>query len=324
MGMAERLDIRGNDRLWDPLPLFHMAAILPLLAIISRGGCYLTDAHFDAGDSLDQITRERATMLYPAFPTIMADLVSHADFDPASLGSVRLINNVAPADQLRQNMRLLPDAIHISAYGLTEAGGISCHGDAAESDEVRATTCGRPYAGVRMRVVDPDTGEILPPTERGEMRIRGFSLFSGYYKASDATRAAFDDDGWLRTGDLCSFTEAGQVVYHGRLKDLLKIGGENVSPLELESYLGSLDGVVLAQVVGVPDARLQEVAAAFVQLRPGCELSEADIMEQCRGNIASFKVPRHVRFVDAWPMSATKIQKHVLRSKLLEELGLVD
>lgn len=323
-GMAQRLDIRAEDRLWDPLPMFHMAAILPLLAMVERGGCYLSDTHFEAGAALQQITHERASILYPAFPAIMSDLVEHPAFNAEALGSVRLVNNVAPAEQLRRNMRLLPKAVHISAYGLTEAGGISCHGDPSESDEVRATTCGRPYPGVQMQVVDTGTGQVLPPGKRGEMRIRGFSLFSGYFNAGDATREAFDREGWFRTGDICSLTEAGQVVYHGRLKDLLKIGGENVSPLELESYLGGLDGVALAQVVGVPDPRLQEVAAAFIQLRPGAALSEQEVLEACRGRIASFKVPRYVCFVDEWPMSATKIQKHVLRGNLLKELKIDD
>ena len=151
------------------------------------------------------------------------------------------------------------------------------------------------------------------------MRIRGFSLFEGYYRDPERTAQAFDSDGWFRTGDLCSIGAGGQVCYHGRLKDLLKIGGENVSPLELESFIGAHPAVQMVQVVGVSDARLQEVAAAFIQLRPGTSASAEDIVAFCRGRIASFKIPRHVRFVGEWPMSATKIQKHVLRARLAEE-----
>jgi acyl-CoA synthetase (AMP-forming)/AMP-acid ligase II len=210
--------------------------------------------------------------------------------------------------------------MHVSAYGMTEASGISCHGAIDEDDETRATSCGRPYDGVQMRVVDPDSGRELGAGERGEMRIRGFSLFEGYYKAPQRTAEAFDEDGWFRTGDLCSIGAGGQVCYHGRLKDLLKIGGENVSPLELESFIGTHPAVQVVQVVGVPDTRLQEVAAAFIQLRPGTSASAEDIVAFCRGRIASFKIPRHVRFVSEWPMSATKIQKHVLREQLEREL----
>jgi acyl-CoA synthetase (AMP-forming)/AMP-acid ligase II len=134
------------------------------------------------------------------------------------------------------------------------------------------------------------------------------------------TAAAFSADGWFRTGDLCAIDDAGRVSFHGRLKELIKVGGENVSPLELESFLEQHPEVMVAQTVGMPDKRLGEVVAAFIQRRPGSELSEEELITYCRGRIASFKVPRYVRFVDVWPMSATKIQKHVLRAQLHSEL----
>lgn len=320
LGMNRRLGITGEDIMWNALPMFHMASVLPLLSLVWSGGCFLSDVHFDAGRALAQIRTGRATVLYPAFPAIMADLLNHPEFAAQRLDSVRLVSNVAPPDTLRANMRVLPRALHVSAYGMTEASGISCHGAPDEDDEIRATSCGRPYDGVQMRVVDPETGRALEAGERGEMRIRGFSLFEGYYRDPERTAEAFDSDGWFRTGDLCSIGAGGQVCYHGRLKDLLKIGGENVSPLELEYFIGTHPSVQMVQVVGVSDARLQEVAAAFIQLRPGTSASAEDIVAFCRGRIASFKIPRHVRFVTQWPMSATKIQKHVLRLQLEREL----
>jgi len=320
LGMSRRLGIRDDDVMWNALPMFHMAAILPLLAMVWAGGSFVSDTHFDSGRALQDIRAHGATILYPAFPAIMAALLAHPDCDQLRLAPVRLVSNVAPPETLRANMRALPHALHVSAYGMTEASGISCHGGADEDDETRATACGRPYEGVQMRVVDPASGRELGPGERGEMRIRGFSLFEGYYKDPARTAECFDDAGWFRTGDLCSIGAGGQVCYHGRLKDVMKIGGENVSPLELESFLATHPAVQLAQVVGVPDARLQEVAAAFVQLRPGASMTAAELIDFCRGRIASFKVPRHVRFVTEWPMSATKIQRHVLRQRLQEEL----
>ena len=320
LGMNRRLGITGEDIMWNALPMFHMASILPLLSMVWSGGSFLSDVHFDAGRTLAQIVEKRATILYPAFPAIMADLLNHPEFDARRLDCVRLVSNVAPPDTLRANMRALPRALHVSAFGMTEASGISCHGAPDEDDETRATSCGRPYDGVQMRVVDQQSGHELGTGERGEMRIRGFSLFEGYYRDPERTAEAFDSEGWFRTGDLCSIGEGGQVCYHGRLKDLLKIGGENVSPLELESFIGTHPAVQMVQVVGVPDARLQEVAAAFIQLRPGSSASAEEIVAFCRGRIASFKIPRHVRFVSEWPMSATKIQKHLLRARLLEEL----
>jgi acyl-CoA synthetase (AMP-forming)/AMP-acid ligase II len=320
LGMNRRLGINGDDIMWNALPMFHMASILPLLSLVWSGGTFLSDVHFDAGRALAQIVAQRATILYPAFPTIMADLLNRPEFDAHQLDCVRLVSNVAPPDTLRANMGVLPRALHVSCYGMTEASGISCHGAPDEDDETRATSCGRPYDGVQMRVVDPESGRELAPGLRGEMRIRGFSLFEGYYRDPQRTAEAFDSEGWFRTGDLCSIGAAGQVCYHGRLKDLLKIGGENVSPLELESFIGTHPAVQMVQVVGIPDARLQEVAAAFIQLRPGMCASAEDIVAFCSGRIASFKVPRHVRFVSEWPMSATKIQKHVLRLQLEREL----
>ena len=211
LGMNRRLGITGEDIMWNPLPMFHMASILPLLSLVWSGGCFLSDVHFDAGRALAQIRATRATILYPAFPAIMADLLNHPAFDAQRLDSVRLVSNVAPPDTLRANMHVLPRALHVSAYGMTEASGISCHGAPDEDDEIRATSCGRPYDGVQMRVVDPETGRALGAGERGEMRIRGFSLFEGYYHDPERTAEAFDSDGWFRTGDLCSIGAGGQV-----------------------------------------------------------------------------------------------------------------
>jgi acyl-CoA synthetase (AMP-forming)/AMP-acid ligase II len=318
--MSRRLQVTEADSQWNPLPLFHMASILPMLAMFCAGGAYLSDRFFDAGRALGEIYTRQPTILYPAFPAIMADLLEHPLFDAARCRSVRLINNVAPAEQLRRNMQALPEALHISAYGMTEASGICCHGAPDEDDDTRATTCGRPYPGVQMRVVDTDTGEVLPAGERGEMQVRGFSLFDGYYRDPERTAESLAPGGWFRTGDLCSLTPQGQVCFHGRLKELLKIGGENVAPMEVESWLCTHPDVLMAQVVGAPDERLGEVCAAFIQLRKAASLDAEAIVAHCRGRIASFKIPRHVRFVQEWPMSATKIQKHVLKERIHREL----
>ncbi|MGW8368069.1 MAG: AMP-binding enzyme, partial [Gammaproteobacteria bacterium] len=135
---------------------------------------------------------------------------------------------------------------------------------------------------------------------------------------------AFDSDGFFHTGDIGSFDAEGQIMFHGRIKDMLKVGGENVAAAEIESHLARHPAVKLAQVVGIPDERLQEVPAAFVEVRPGRQVSERELIDFCRGDIASFKIPRYVRFVDEWPMSTSKIQKFRLRDQLLRELGMQD
>lgn len=319
--MSIRFRITSEDRQWDPLPMFHMSAVLPLLATVWAGARFITDTHFEVDAAMRAIAAEKPTILFTAFPTIMSALVNHPDFDASKMGQVRLVNNVAPPDQLKANMKLLPEALHVSAYGLTEASGVSCNGSEEEDDEIRAHTCGKPYSGVQLRVVDVQTGQVLPPGERGEITIKGFSLFEGYYKSPEKTAEAFDAQGWFHTGDLGAVDAGGRVSYHGRIKDMLKVGGENVAAVEIESYIYTHPAVQLVQVVGVPDDRLVEVAAACIQLEPGASCTEEEIIDYCRGEIATFKIPRYVRFVEEWPMSATKIQKYKLQEMLISELS---
>jgi acyl-CoA synthetase (AMP-forming)/AMP-acid ligase II len=319
--MGIRFEITDQDRQWNPLPMFHMGAILPLISVIWAGAPFITDTHFDADSAIHAIGQEKPTIMFTAFPTIMAALVSHPDFDAGNMPQLRLVNNVAPPSQLKRNMEILPQAVHVSAYGLTEASGVSCNGSADEDDEIRAYTCGKPYSGVQLRVVDLETGQDTAPGERGEVIIKGFSLFEGYYKSPEKTAEAIDSEGWLHTGDIASLDEEGRVSYQGRIKDMLKVGGENVAAVEIESYILNHPAVQLVQVVGVPDAKLFEAAAAFIQLEHGVDCSEQEIIDFCRGKIASFKIPRHVRFIEEWPMSATKIQKFKLQQMLIRELG---
>ncbi len=318
--MSIRFEITDRDRQWNPLPMFHMSAILPLLSVVWAGARFITDTHFDADAAMQAITREKPTIWFTAFPNIMSALVSHPDFDAGAMPQLRLVNNVAPPSQLKKNMDILPNAVHVSAYGLTEASGVSCNGSAAEDDETRAHTCGKPYAGVELRVVDLGTGAALPPGARGEVTIRGFSLFEGYYKSPEKTAEAIDADGWLHTGDIASLDAEGRVTYLGRIKDMLKVGGENVAAVEIESYIATHPAVQLVQVVGVPDAKLFEAPAAYIQLKKGKSCTEQEIIDYCHGKIASFKVPRHVRFLESWPMSTTKIQKFKLQEILIREL----
>ena len=317
LAMRNRLSLTIKDCMWDPLPMFHMASILPLISLFHNGGSCLTDDKVDIDRAVEQIQKHRATFLYPAFPAIMAELVNHPDLKLDEIDYVRLINNVGSAQALRENMRVWPSATHISAFGMTELSGIGSHTDPADSPQIRAETCGKPYEGVEVQVVEPDTGRICKADEQGELYVRGFLVFEGYYKQPDETAKAIDDQGWFHTGDLGSLDTEGRIRFHGRIKDVLKVGGENVSPLEIEAWLSTHPDVMVAQVVGVPDARLDEVVAAFIQLRPGATLSDKEVIDYCEGQIASFKVPRVVRFLNEWPMSATKIQKSVLREQFL-------
>ena len=308
----QRYFLTAADRFWAPLPMFHMASVLPLIACCSSGAALLSMLRVEAGPSLAMMSRERVTVAFPAFPTVMNDLINHPDFETTDLSSIRRLNNVAPPDLLLKFQQALPQAIQTGAYGLTEACGVIAYNHPDEDLETRLTTCGQPFEGIEVKIVDPETLDELPAGSRGEIWIRGYAVFRGYYRAPEKNAEAFHD-GWFRTGDLCSLTEDGRIAFHGRIKDMLKVGGENVAAIEIESLLARHPAVKLAQVIGVPDARLAEVAAAYIELNDDAAASEADLIDFCRGKIASFKVPRHVRFVDEWPMSSTKVQKHKLR-----------
>ncbi len=304
----ERYFLTEQDVFWAPLPMFHMAAVLPFLACLDAAAAMSSMTHVEAGLALKMMERDGVTIAFPSFPTVTNELISHPDFASTDLSKLRRINNVAPIEMLRRFQDAFPQAVQTGAYGLTEAGGVIAFNHPDEPLETRLTTCGQPFPGVEVRIVDPETQRDLPADHRGELWVRGYNVFSGYHKSPEKNAESFVDD-WLRTGDLCSVTENGAICYHGRIKDMLKVGGENVAALEIESYLAKHPAVQLAQVIGREDERLQEVPIAFVELKPSETVSEQDLIDFCRGELASFKVPRAIYFVQEWPMSSTKVQK---------------
>jgi acyl-CoA synthetase (AMP-forming)/AMP-acid ligase II len=268
---------------------------------------------------------EGVTATYPCFWTIMSDLVSHADFDKTDLSRIKLMNAnfaVQPAGIGEKMKKALPNAIFVGTFGMTETAGTVTTSRLDASEEQRFTRLGTPLSGMEVRAVNPETGEDVSPGEKGEAWIRGYSTFSEYYKSPEKTSEALDDEGWFHSGDLISLDEDGQLMFHGRLRDMLKVGGENVAAVEIETCLQQHPAVKLAQVVGVPDPRMTEVAAAFIELAEGQQAEADELIAFCKGRIAGFKVPRHVRFVAEWPISSTKIQKFRLQEQIQEELGL--
>lgn len=318
---AERLGVTAGDRFWDPLPMFHMGGLLLMTACLHAGAAYLTMTRFSAGAALQQMERERCTWAYPTFPTITQDLVHHPDFARTDLSRVRALLDTGARESLIGVQRSFPQAAVVTSYGMTELGGVCVFGDPDDDLETRVGAGGRPLPGMSVRAVDPTTGTDAAPGVAGELWVRGPGLFEGYHKDPGRTAEAIDAAGWFHTGDLGTVDGRGYVTYQGRLKDMLKVGGENVAAVELEAFLMTHPAVKIAQVVGIPDPRLIEVPAAFVELVAGRSLTEAELIAWCRGKIASFKVPRRVSFVTEWPMSATKIQKFRLRERLLAELG---
>lgn len=326
-GMAEtRYDLTPDDRVWDPLPFFHLSSLLPFLGCLAAGSTFVGMRHFDAGLALQQLEEERCTVAYPSFETIWLPVLDHPRFASTDLSSIRLVNNVSPVPAALDAMhKRLPHARQIAAYGATEGAGVIAWNAREDPPDKCYATSGQPLPGIEVRVVDHGTGRNLPPGELGEIRYRGYCLFDGYYKDPELTSAAIDDEGWFHSGDLGMLDEDGRICYRGRLKDMLKVGGENVAATEVEAFLTGHPAINIVQVVGAPDPRYAEVPAAFIETKPGYEVTEGEIVEFCRGQIASFKVPRYVRFVSEWPMSGTKIQKHRLRERIAAELrGAMD
>lgn len=321
--LARRYAIGIGDRFWSPLPIFHIAGILPMVAIVDAGGAYLTIPNFDAGVALEMIERDKATHAYPCFVTIMQDLISHPRFATTDLSSVRLMNaNFAvQPDAIRDAMTAaMPHTIMVGTYGLTEGSGTICTSRITDSWQARGWRLGVPLDDWEVRIVNVETGEDCPVGVQGEIVARGPNMLVGYYNAPDKTAEVIDADGWFHTGDIGSFDADGQIMFHGRTKDMLKVGGENVAAAEIEAVLQTHPAVKLAQVTGLPDDRYVEVPVAFIELNEGASVDEATLKAHCTGQLASFKLPRHVRFVTEWPMSTSKIQKFRLRDILVAEL----
>jgi fatty-acyl-CoA synthase len=266
------------------------------------------------------LAEERCTVIYPAFETIWLQVLDHPDFERADLGAIRLIQSICVPERLRQLEARMPWAAQVSSYGATECSSNLTLSLPDDPYEARMDTLGRPLPGMEVKIVDPETGEEVPAGVVGELCFRGYALFDGYYKDPELTAAAFDDEGYFHSQDLAKLTDDGRLIYTGRLKDMLKVGGENVSALEVEGYLVTHPAVNIAQVVAAPDARYGEVPAAFVELKAGASVTERELIDFCVGRIATYKVPRYVRPVDEWPMSGTKIQKFVLRERIADEL----
>jgi fatty-acyl-CoA synthase len=228
---------------------------------------------------------------------------------------------VGVPERLRDMASRLPHAVQVSCFGMTEASSFLSLNHLTDTLEQRVATGGHPMPGMECRVVDPETGQDQPPDTPGEMLFRGSNCFSGYLHDPELTAAVFDADGWFHTGDVATMDADGRVTFISRLKDMLKVGGENVAAAEVEGYLLGHPAVAIAQVVAAPDDYYVEVPAAFIQLKAGASATEEEIIDFCVGQIASFRIPRYVRFVPDWPMSGTKIRKATLRERIAADLA---
>ncbi len=313
---ANRLKVRDHDVTWGGGPLYHIGSLGPFIGAIGNAGTYVTDLVFEPGRALDLMEAEGVTVAWPWFPAILQPILDHPRFDPGRLSTVEKALIIAPEPLVARAQALLPHTEFLQACGMTETAGIFAISAADDSRADKARLQGRPVPGVTVRIVDPETEAELPAGRMGEIWVRGYCTLDHYHNAPEKTTEAIDGRGWFRTGDLYERLADGQLKFCGRLKDMLKVGGENVAAVEVESFIALHPDVQTVQVVGRSDARLDEVPVAFVEAVPGAGLDEAGIIDFCSGSIARYKVPRAVYFVapGEWPMSLTKIDKRVLRA----------
>jgi fatty-acyl-CoA synthase len=315
-----RFFLTPEDRIWTALPMFHIGGIAFSVATIYAGATLCHTGFFRPEVALDQIESMRCTIVLAAFETIWLPVVNLPDFNERDLSSVRIVMTVGVPERLRDMASRMPHAIQVSCFGMTEASSFLSLSYLTDTLEQRVSTGGHPMPGMECRVVDPVTGADLPPGTEGELLFRGSNCFSGYLNDPELTAQVFDDEGWFHTMDVATMDRDGRVTFISRLKDMLKVGGENVSAAEVESYLLRHPAIGIVQVVSAPDDYYVEVPAAFIQLKPGATVTEEEIIDFCVGKIATFRVPRYVRFVTEWPMSGTKIKKAILREMIAADL----
>ena len=322
---ANRMGMTPRDVILMYLPLFHVFGLYegPLMSAMTGARTVLTTV-FDPVEALQLIQREKITVLH-GFDTHFHGLVSHPDCQSTDRSSLRtglLAAGMASSEPVaRRTQEIL--CTTVTGWGMTEVGVGASMSFLDSNKEDRCLGSGYPLPGYEFKVVDPESGSDMPPGEMGELYVRTYAMMQGYYKKPEETSQAIDHQGWLRTGDVAVIRDDGFVRFMGRYKELLKVGGENVDPVEVEVLLMDHPAVAEAQVVGVPDDRLSEVACACIVAIDGQEISESSLIDYCRGKLASFKLPRHVLFMDGYPMTPSgKVQKFKLRELAEEELGL--
>lgn len=327
IGMCQQLS--ATDRICIPVPFYHcFGCVLGTLAAAVYGAAMVIPApHFNAHDTLAAIEQERATAIY-GVPTMFIAELQEASFGQRDLSSLRtgiMAGSPCPIEVMRQVIDRMGAREMTIAYGQTEASPVVTQTRADDPLELRVETVGRPIPQVEVKIVDPATGAELGDSQQGELCSRGHVVMLGYYNNPAATRETIDDDGWLHSGDLAIRLPSGYYKITGRIKEMVIRGGENIYPREIEECLFTHPSIEQSAVVGLPDPKYGEELCVWVKCKAGCSLTEQALEDFCRANLAHFKVPRYVRFVDAFPQTVTgKIQKFKIRESMIAELGLDD
>ncbi|MFG0213020.1 AMP-binding protein [Brevibacillus porteri] len=313
------------DKVCIPVPFFHcFGCVMGTLACVATGATMVPVIAFDPGVVLAVVEAERCTVLY-GVPTMFISELNHPAFAERDLSSLRtgiMAGSLCPIEVMKKVVDQMGIRDITIAYGQTEASPVITQTVPEDSLERKVSTVGRLHAEVEAKIIDPATGDILPPGVQGELCTRGYLVMKGYYNMPEETVKAIDQEGWLHTGDLATVDEEGYYRITGRLKDMIIRGGENIYPREVEEFLYTHPKVLDVQIVGVPDAKYGEQVLACIRVKPHETLTEDEVRDYCEGKIAHYKIPRYIQFVGEYPMTASgKIQKFKLREQALELFG---
>ncbi|MEZ5703389.1 MAG: AMP-binding protein [Burkholderiaceae bacterium] len=327
--IGECMKLTPDDRLCIPVPLYHcFGMVLGNLACFTHGSTivYPNDG-FDPLTVLQAVQDERCTGLH-GVPTMFIAELDHPRFKEFDLSTLRtgiMAGSPCPIEVMK---RVVSD-MHLSeitiAYGMTETSPVSCQSSTDTPLDKRVATVGTVQPHLEVKIIDADSGETVAPGVSGELCTRGYSVMHGYWGDEARTKEAIDAEGWMHTGDLATMDAEGYVNIVGRIKDMVIRGGENIYPREIEEFLYRMPQVQDVQVVGLPDQKYGEELCAWIIAKPGQALDEDAVRAFCKGQIAHYKVPRYIRFVDAFPMTVTgKIQKFKIRDAMKDQLGLAE
>jgi fatty-acyl-CoA synthase len=324
--IGEAMRLTERDRLLIPVPLYHcFGMVLGNLACLTHGSTIVYAAEaFDPLAVLETVEAERCTALH-GVPTMFIAELSHPRFTEFDLSTLRtgiMAGSPCPIEVMKRVVAEMHMAEVTIAYGMTETSPVSFQSSTSDPLEKRVSTVGRIQPHIEVKIVDRE-GRIVAPGTPGELCTRGYSVMRGYWDDPERTNEAIDDAGWMHTGDLATVDDEGYCNIVGRIKDMVIRGGENVYPREIEEYLYRHPAIQDVQVIGVPDAKYGEELCAWIKVKPGQTLNAEAVRTFCQGQIAHYKIPRYVKFVDGFPMTVTgKIQKYIMRQQMIAELQL--
>jgi fatty-acyl-CoA synthase len=321
--IGENQNFSHEDRVCIPVPLFHcFGCVLGVLAAVTHAATMVLLEAFDPVAVMASVEEERCTALY-GVPTMFIAVLQHKLFKKFDFGTLRtgiMAGSPCPIEVMRQVIDQMNMTEITICYGLTEASPVITQTRADDDIRLRVESVGRAMPGIEVKIVDPETQEVQPSGQQGEVCCRGYNVMKGYYNMPEATAEAIDADGWLHSGDLGVMDADGYLAITGRHKDMIIRGGENIYPREIEEFLYRLEGIADVQVAGVPSEKYGEEVGAFIVLKEGRTYQPEDIRDFCRGQISHYKIPKYVAFVNDYPMTASgKIQKYKLR-EMAEEL----